>query len=52
MAVSGIGKMAAKATGSAAGLLNELIGSGAYPAPAETIAVPADELERFVELLD
>lgn len=31
MAVSGIGKMAAKATGSAAGLLNELIGSGAYP---------------------
>ena len=31
MAVSGIGKMAAKATGSAAGLLGELIGSGAYP---------------------
>jgi hypothetical protein len=31
MAVSGIGKMAAKATGSAAGVLGELIGSGAYP---------------------
>lgn len=31
MAVSGIGKMAARATGSAAGVLGELIGSGAYP---------------------
>ena len=31
MAVSGIGRMAAKATGTAAGALGELIGSGAYP---------------------
>lgn len=31
MAVSGLGKMAAKATGQAAGLMGELIGSGAYP---------------------
>ena len=31
MAVSGIGKMAARATGTAAGALGELIGSGAYP---------------------
>jgi hypothetical protein len=31
MAVSGIGKMTAKAAGSAAGALGELIGSGAYP---------------------
>ncbi len=31
MAVSGLGKMAAKATGQAAGVLNDLIGSGAYP---------------------
>jgi len=31
MAVSGIGKMAAKATGTAAGALGELIGTGAYP---------------------
>ena len=31
MAVSGIGKMTAKAAGSAAGKLGELIGSGVYP---------------------
>ena len=31
MAVSGIGKMTAKAAGSAAGMLGELVGSGAYP---------------------
>ncbi len=31
MAVSGIGKMTAKAAGSAAGALGELIGGGAYP---------------------
>ena len=31
MAVSGIGKMAAKATGTAAGALGELMGQGAYP---------------------
>ena len=31
MAVSGIGKMTAKAAGSAAGMLGELVGSGSYP---------------------
>lgn len=47
MAVSGIGKMTARAAGSAAGALGELIGSGAYPETEYALA--AYLFERIVQ---
>ena len=48
MAVSGIGKMTAKAAGSAAGKLGELIGSGAYP--ESEYALAAYLFERILQV--
>ena len=47
MAVSGIGRMTARAAGSAAGVLGELIGSGAYPETEYALA--AYLFERIVQ---
>ncbi len=52
MAVSGIGRMTAKAAGSAAGALGELIRSGAYPETEYALAAYLFERILQVEKAD